>query len=40
LTYLANDNTSMMDTFWEKTQQLDAIRNEHILDYIPELNCL
>ena len=40
LTYLANDNTSMMDTFWEKTQQLDAIRNEHILDYIPELNYI
>ena len=37
---MATDNTSMIDTFWRKTQQLDSIRKENILDVIPELKAL
>lgn len=33
----ATDNSSLLSTFWSKTQQLDAIRNENILEVIPEL---
>jgi len=33
----ATDNTHMIDTFWRKTHELDSIRNENILDVIPEL---
>jgi uncharacterized protein (DUF2461 family) len=36
----ATDNTHMIDTFWRKTNELDAIRNENILDVIPELAAL
>mgnify|MGYP002641543360 FL=1 len=36
--YLETDNTQYLDTFWEKTKQLDAIRNENVFDFIPELN--
>ena len=36
----ATDNTHMIDTFWRKTHELDAIRNENILDIIPELQTL
>ena len=36
----ATDNTHMIDTFWRKTHELDAIRNENILDNIPELQTL
>jgi len=38
LKYLDNDNTQYLDKFWEKTALLDEIRNENILDSIPELN--
>ena len=38
LTFLNNKDNIGMNIFWEKTEQLDAIRNEHILDYIPEFN--
>jgi hypothetical protein len=34
------DNTQLIDTFWRKTHELDAIRNESILDVIPELAAL
>ena len=36
----ATDNTHMIDTFWRKTHELDVIRNESILDTIPELQAL
>jgi len=36
----ATDNTHMIDTFWRKTHELDAIRKENILDVIPELAAL
>jgi predicted 3-demethylubiquinone-9 3-methyltransferase (glyoxalase superfamily) len=37
---MATDNTHMIDTFWRKTHELDVIRNENILDTIPELQAL
>jgi organic radical activating enzyme len=36
----STDNTHLIDTFWRKTHELDAIRNEHILTVIPELKAL
>jgi hypothetical protein len=36
----ATDNTHLLDTFWRKTHELDAIRKENILDVIPELAAL
>ena len=36
----ATDNTHLIDTFWRKTIELDAIRKENILDVIPELTAL
>ena len=36
----ATDNAQLIDTFWRKTDELDGIRNEHILDIIPELAAL
>ena len=36
----ATDNTHLLDTFWRKTHELDSIRNEHMLDIIPELKAL
>ena len=36
----ATDNTQLIDTFWRKTHELDAIRKENILDVIPELKAL
>jgi MoaA/NifB/PqqE/SkfB family radical SAM enzyme len=41
ITYMmATDNTQLMPRFWAKTEQLDAIRKETILDIIPELKAL
>ena len=41
LTFLsATDNTKLIPTFWSKTDQLDVIRNESLLDAIPELLAL
>jgi radical SAM protein with 4Fe4S-binding SPASM domain len=37
---MSTDNTNLLDVFWSKTRQLDAIRNEHVLDSIPELEAL
>ena len=31
------DNSSLLDTFWSKTNELDRLRNETVLDVIPEL---
>jgi hypothetical protein len=36
----ATDNTHLIDTFWRRTHELDAIRKENILDVIPELKAL
>jgi MoaA/NifB/PqqE/SkfB family radical SAM enzyme len=36
----ATDNAQLLDTFWRKTHELDNIRNEHMLDIIPELAAL
>jgi organic radical activating enzyme len=36
----ATDNSSLLPKFWTKTLRLDAIRNENILDVIPELAAL
>ena len=36
----ATDNTQLIDTFWRKTHELDSIRNENILDVLPELAAL
>jgi sulfatase maturation enzyme AslB (radical SAM superfamily) len=41
ITFLnATDNTHLIDTFWRKTHELDSIRNENLLDIIPELGAL
>ena len=40
LNYMQNDNSALLDKFWAKTDQLDAIRGENILDAIPELKAL
>jgi hypothetical protein len=36
----ATDNTHLLSKFWSKTHELDAIRNENILEVIPELKEL
>jgi radical SAM protein with 4Fe4S-binding SPASM domain len=36
----ATDNSHLIDTFWRKTNQLDEIRKENILEVIPELKAL
>jgi hypothetical protein len=33
----ATDNSELIPKFWERTRALDKIRNENILDVIPEL---
>ena len=37
---MTTDNTHLIDTFWRKTHELDAIRKERMLDVIPELEAL
>jgi radical SAM protein with 4Fe4S-binding SPASM domain len=37
---MATDNTDLIPKFWDKTTELDAIRNENILNVIPELSAL
>jgi hypothetical protein len=36
----ATDNSALVSKFWSKTNELDTIRNENILDAIPELAAL
>jgi sulfatase maturation enzyme AslB (radical SAM superfamily) len=36
----ATDNTHLIDQFWRKTHELDGIRNENIMEVIPELAAL
>lgn len=37
---MATDNSALLPKFWDKTQELDQIRNENILDIILELRAL
>jgi MoaA/NifB/PqqE/SkfB family radical SAM enzyme len=37
---MATDNTALIPQFWTKTQELDSIRQEQILNTIPELEAL
>ena len=37
---MSTDNTHLIDTFWRKTHELDAIRNENLSTVIPELEAL
>lgn len=37
---MANDKSFLLPSFWTKTDQLDEIRRENILDIIPELEAL
>jgi hypothetical protein len=37
---MATDNTHLIDTFWRKTNELDDIRRENIMEVIPELAAL
>lgn len=37
---MSTDNTELIPKFWSKTQQLDGIRKENLLDIIPELKAL
>jgi len=37
---MSNDNSQLINKFWQKTNQLDAIRNEIWSDSIPELAAL
>ena len=37
---MATDNTQLIDTFWRKTNELDAIRNESWQHALPELAAL
>ena len=36
----STDNSHLIPKFWEKTDQLDSIRKERLLDVIPELGAL
>ena len=36
----ATDNSHLIPKFWAKTKELDLIRNENILEVIPELSVL
>jgi organic radical activating enzyme len=36
----STDNSQLIDKFWTKTQELDAVRKENILTVIPELAAL
>jgi MoaA/NifB/PqqE/SkfB family radical SAM enzyme len=36
----STDNSELISKFWEKTNKLDDLRNENILDIIPELQAL
>jgi len=40
INFLNNDNSQLLQKFRDKTHQLDSIRNENVLDYIPELKAL
>ena len=35
---MATDNSNLLPLFWSKTNELDIIRKENILDIVPELS--
>ena len=37
---MGTDNTHLIETFWRRTRQLDSLRDEKILDVLPELAVL
>ena len=37
---MATDNTALIPKFWSKTAELDTVRQEHLLQVIPELEAL
>jgi len=37
---MSTDNTGLIPKFWSKTRELDALRNENLLEVIPELSTL
>ena len=37
---MSTDNSALLDTFWQRTNQLDGIRNERCLDVLPELESI
>jgi hypothetical protein len=37
---MSTDNTNLLPKFWSKSNQLDQIRKENMLDIIPELKAL
>jgi len=37
---MSKDNSSLIPAFWSKTEKLDDVRQENILDIIPELKAL
>jgi organic radical activating enzyme len=37
---MSTDNTALIPKFWAKTQELDTIRKENLLEVIPELEAL
>ena len=37
---MATDNTHLIENFWKRTEKLDTIRKENILEVIPELEAL
>lgn len=37
---MSTDNTALLDKFWKKTHQLDQIRNENLIQSLPELKAL
>ena len=37
---MSDDKTHLLPAFWERTNQLDLIRNEKLLDFLPELGAL
>jgi radical SAM protein with 4Fe4S-binding SPASM domain len=40
LNFLDNHNSELLSEFWKKTRALDKIRNQNVLDSIPELKAL
>jgi hypothetical protein len=37
---MSTDNRSLSSMFWAKTHELDAVRNENVLEVLPELEAL
>ena len=37
---MGKDNSALIPAFWTKTEKLDNVRQENILDIIPELKAL